>query len=790
MNMEIQQYRTHSDVPAREWNTIASSIPNLQLNHLAAIEQSGINNIDPYYLLLNHKKNPEGIAYFYTLDMDILSINKSISQKIRETMKTWDTGFTNKRIIECGLISGLGETIVSRDGHLSSIINTVFDYIEKVAIETRADFILLRDIPFNKFTSYNTILKNKAYKPVLGFPTAKIEVTWETFDKYYQSLKKKRRLNFKHRMEKMLSNGITYEIINDYGNLAEEMASLWEQVNNRADEYEHEKLTATYFREMNRFLDDRTYIIAIKKQDQLIAFAQCYEYADQLSALHIGLDYHYNQLYDLYFNTTLLCLLEAIKRRKRNLDLGITSYPFKMMLGCELEPMVYFIKHIQKPKLTTALSNLISSSIMQPSNPHRTFKNQDISLRVQLDDIKDQITEPQSAKSNDIFQKAYNYIRPDFVKLANVYCYFPVFESTQKPVIQHFGRTIVMLGSNAYLGLGSHPDVIEAAKTGLDIYGTGCSGSPILNGTLDIHAELSDALARWIGKECVMLFSTGYQTNLGVISAIAGRHDVVISDSLDHASIIDGCQFSRAEAIRYRHDDLRSLEKVLKKYPDKGKLVVVDSVFSMEGTIVDLPSIVSLCKKYNARIMVDEAHGVGVLGPKGKGAVEHFGLIDEVDIIMGTFSKSFAAVGGFIAADHAVIHYLRHVSRPHLFSASLPPSVICTVRKALDIIINEPERREKVLHNAKFMAEQLQGLGYEAVYRGTSIVPVYIRNEVLTFALFKKLFNEGVYVNPVISPAVPVGSELLRTSYMATHDEADLLKALDIFKKLRTPSFP
>ena len=347
-----------------------------------------------------------------------------------------------------------------------------------------------------------------------------------------------------------------------------------------------------------------------------------------------------------------------------------------------------------------------------------------------------------------------------------------------------------MLGSNAYLGLGSHPDIIEAAKTGIDIYGTGCSGSPIMNGTLDIHAELCDALAGWIGKDSAMLFSTGYQTNLGVISAIAGRHDVVITDSLDHASIIDGCQFSRAEVIRYKHDDLDSLENALKKYPDKGKLVAVDSVFSMEGTIVDLPSIVSLCKKYGARIMVDEAHGVGVLGPNGIGAVEHFGLIDEVDIIMGTFSKSFAAVGGFIAADKAVINYLRHVSRPHIFSASLPPSVVCTVRKALEIIINEPERREKVLHNAKFMAEHLRKLGYEAVYRSTSIVPVYIRNEVLTFALFKKLFDEGVYVNPVGSPAVPVGSELLRTSYMASHDEADLLKALEVFKRLRTSTFP
>jgi 8-amino-7-oxononanoate synthase len=324
----------------------------------------------------------------------------------------------------------------------------------------------------------------------------------------------------------------------------------------------------------------------------------------------------------------------------------------------------------------------------------------------------------------------------------------------------------------------------------MDIYGTGCSGSPFLNGTLDIHKKLAHSLAAFMRKEDALLFSTGYQTNLGVIGALGGRHSVLIMDSMNHASLVDAARFSLAEIERYRHDDMNDLERLLKKYEKKEKLVISDSVFSMEGTMANIPEIVRLCRQYGARLMLDEAHGLGVLGPGGRGAAEQFGMLDQVDLVMGTFSKSFAAVGGFVAADARVIEYLRLNSRSHMFSASLPPVIVAIVQKALEIIIREPERRLNLLKNAGYLAAKFEDLGYEAPFRGTAIVPVHVGDETLTLGIFNKLFQEGVYVHPVLYPAVPKGQECLRTSTMATHTKEQLDQAVEIFGKVRTPFFP
>ncbi len=347
-----------------------------------------------------------------------------------------------------------------------------------------------------------------------------------------------------------------------------------------------------------------------------------------------------------------------------------------------------------------------------------------------------------------------------------------------------------MLGSNAYLGLGAHPELVAAAQAATAKYGTGCSGSPFLNGTLDLHVDLTRALAAFMQKEDAILCSTGYQTNLGVVAALAGENDVVIMDRLDHASLVDGARLSQAQVARFRHNDLGSLEAALVEHADKPRLVIVDSVFSMEGTIADLPAIVALCKRHGARLMVDEAHAIGVLGPGGRGAAELRGVLADVDIVMGTFSKSFASVGGFVAGDAKVIDYLRHATRSHMFSASLPPGCVAATRAALEIIQREPERRARVLANAEYMARRLQELGYDAPFRGTAIVPVHCGQELLAFGLYRKLLDEGVFVNPVASPAVAHGRELLRTSYMATHDQEMLDRAAAVFAGLRSESFP
>jgi len=347
-----------------------------------------------------------------------------------------------------------------------------------------------------------------------------------------------------------------------------------------------------------------------------------------------------------------------------------------------------------------------------------------------------------------------------------------------------------MLGTNSYLGLATHPKVKEAAKEAIEKYGSGCSGSPMLNGTLDLHHQLANELAQFIGKQDALIFSTGYQTNVGVVSALVNRDDVLIMDERNHASLIDGARLAGATFVRYKHNDLESLESVLQKFANRPKLVVTDTLFSMEGTVINLPGMVQLVKKYHARLMLDESHAIGVMGPTGRGIAEQFGLTDQVDIIMGTFSKSFASIGGFVAGDRKIIDTLRHTSRSHIFSASLPPSAVAAVLAAIKIIDEEPERRTRLLQNARFLAEGLQDSGYAITHQGSAIIPVFCGHELITIAAFHKLFEEGVFVNPVTWPAVPRNQEMLRISLMATHDEDMLLKALEVFRKIKTKHWP
>ena len=387
-------------------------------------------------------------------------------------------------------------------------------------------------------------------------------------------------------------------------------------------------------------------------------------------------------------------------------------------------------------------------------------------------------------KSTDIFDKCSRFDKAKYLISKGLYPFFRTIQSAQDPEIIMNGRKMIMVGSNNYLGLTNHPKVKEAAIEAIRKYGTGCAGSRFLNGTLDIHVQLEEKLAGFMRKDSALIFSTGFQVNLGVISALVGKDDVVIIDKMDHASIIDGCRLSFGEIRKFRHNDMADLERVLREYEDKDKMIVVDGVFSMEGDIANLPDIVTLAKKYGARLMVDDAHGIGVLGKTGRGTAEHFGLEDEVDLIMGTYSKSLASIGGFISGSADVIHYIKHLARSLVFSASPPPASVASVSVAIDIIESEPERRDQLWKNTQKMLNGFKQIGFQTGRSETPIIPVIVGEDEKAFLMGMMLQEEGIFANVAVTPAVPNGMALIRTSYMATHTDEHLDKVLKAFEKV------
>ena len=382
----------------------------------------------------------------------------------------------------------------------------------------------------------------------------------------------------------------------------------------------------------------------------------------------------------------------------------------------------------------------------------------------------------------DLFKKCSAIVKEvDKAHEAGFYPYFTPIESVQDHRVIIQGREFIMIGSNGYLGLAADPRIKEAAIKAVKKYGSTCSGSRFLNGTLDIHVKLENDLAEFFKKDGAIIFSTGFQTNLGIISSIAGKDDVIIIDRQDHASIIDGCRLSFAEVKKFRHNDMEDLERILKSLPaHKGKLIIVDGVFSMEGDLSNLPEIVRLKKRYNTRLLVDDAHGVGVHGKSGRGTCEHFDLIDDVDIIMGTFSKSFASLGGFVVADKDVITHIKHTARALIFSASMVPSSVASAQAALDIIKNEPHRRKRLWEITERVLKGFKAIGLDTGTSASPVIPVIIGDDNKCFAFWKMLFAHGVFANPIRSPATPPGRALIRTSYMATHTDEDIDIVLDV----------
>ncbi len=385
----------------------------------------------------------------------------------------------------------------------------------------------------------------------------------------------------------------------------------------------------------------------------------------------------------------------------------------------------------------------------------------------------------------DVFQKCLDFKDAEVARQQGYYPYFIPFSGGDDTVMIYKGSEKIMIGSNNYLGLTHHPKVVEAAEKALKEYGTGRTGSRFLNGTLDIHEQFERELADFTGKEAALIFSAGFLVNLGTISTLLNKKDTVIIDRLDHASIIDGCRLSGATIRRYQHNNMAELREILKSLPENtGKLVVVDGVFSMEGDIAPLPDICKIVQEFGARLMVDDAHSIGVLGPNGNGTAAHFGVTNQVDLIMGTFSKSFGAIGGFIAGDSEVIDYIKHKCRSMIFTASLPPSVVASTRAALEIIKNEPERRRRLWEIGDYMRSEYRKMGFKTGTSETPVIPVVIGDNMKTFLFWKSLFEEGVYTNAVIYPAVPGDSARLRTSYIATHTQKQLNFVLEKFYKI------
>lgn len=380
------------------------------------------------------------------------------------------------------------------------------------------------------------------------------------------------------------------------------------------------------------------------------------------------------------------------------------------------------------------------------------------------------------AKCNDIADRVQD------ARKIGMYPYYRALSSAQDPLVLCGEHELVMLGSNNYLGLTNHPEVKEAAAVALAVYGTGAAGSRLLNGTLDIHVELEEKLAEFTRREDALTFATGFQVNLGVLSSLLGRRDVAVLDALDHACIIDGVRLGFGRSVKYRHNDMADLERKLSQIPDTaGKLIVVDGVFSMEGDVAPLPEIARLARRFGARLMVDDAHGLGVFGESGRGTPEHFGVEGEVDLLMGTFSKSLATVGGFVAGPAYVLNHLRHKARSGIFSAAPPPASVAAARKAIDIVEREPERRKHLWENAQYLKRELVALGFDTGESASPVIPILVGEDEDVYRAVMRLQELGVFANPVVSPAVPPGRAMIRTSVMATHVRDHLDRALEAF---------
>ncbi len=791
INIEIEKLRSLNGILKETWEKNLSLPFQLKYNSLKMIEQSGINNLVYYYLLFHDKTYELARANLFIAFTDFSSMDTSILSDYRKRIKQIYPDFLNFKTLECANICLLGEGLMVKDDEdFESILERTAREMDDISNEEGVKIQVFRDVPYEKFDRYYQTLKPIGFYPALGFPKAVMDVRWNSIEEYFSDLKKKNRAADYYKQSFRIKEkfGIEYEFIRDYKKYKNELSSLWKQVYDKASEYEREYFTPEFFESAADMLRDSSEVLLMKYGDQIVAFSFNIFDEHTYYTMYWGVDYNFTNYKNahLYKANNIFSLSRAIELGKKKLEMGITAYDPKLVLGAVAQPLVYFVRHRDSSEYSRTMAHLITDSIKQPDNFfHHPFK-EDVLNRSNLIFISKEIKKLQlDYPDGDIFNKVSKYYKANMARLSGIYNYYPEFNTAQNSCVYLEDKKIVLLGTNSYLGAASNPEVMNAAKEAIDQYGTGCSGSPLLNGTLDIHKKLENELAEFLGREAVVICSTGYQTNLAGITALCGSEDVIVLDERSHRSLFDAAKLSGATYFVYRHNDMKNLEKVLSKLPGRNVLLVTDSVFSMEGTIPDLKAISELNKKYGSRLFVDEAHGIGVFGANGRGACEAAGIEKDVDMIMGTFSKSFASLGGFIAGDFRVIDHIKHKGSPHIFSASLPASVAATVRAVLKLIKEKPGMRKDIMDKAKFMGDSLEAMGYNARFLGTQIVPVILGNEILTLAAAKIFMDEGVYVNPVLQPAVPEIATGFRTSYIATHDWDDLKAALKIFEKYK-----
>lgn len=776
-----------AQIPAEQWDGGMNLPTPMQHNILKVTEQSGINSIHCRYLKLNRGSNDIGRANLFASTTDFSTFDQNLTPQARSTIKRWFPEFMTFRMLECGFFTMIGEGLhVHDDNEFTHALECLTDVMDTAAEEQGCDFILFRDIPFRRYQEYRSVLREHGYYPLLGFPNMAMDIRWQTLDEYLASLDSKTRLKFKHSRKLKEKFGVDVEVVSDYSAMTPELAQLWDNVHQNAKDYSREILDERFFRHCARDLQHNSEIITFTHKGKLIAFMLNIYDGDNYIVLDWGVDYsftHYREA-NLYRAATLACLQRAIELKKSRMELGITNYTPKLTLGAKIEPMVYFIKHRTNARYSKTMARLLASNITQPDSTTHSASQKLNEAHVDVASLETIIQKDQcDLASSDIFQKADKYHRIDSMRLAGIYGLYPEFNSAQDSSITFSdGRNVVLLGTNSYLGLSTHPEVIAAMSSAIQRYGSGCSGSPLLNGTLDIHKQLENELAAFLGREAVLLCSTGFQTNLTGISALCSPGDLVLMDARNHRSLFDGVRLSGADYLVYRHNDINHLQKLLQRTQGKRRVIVTDTLFSMEGTIANLPAICKLSHKYDVRLYADESHALGVLGQNGRGVCELQGVEKHIDLIMGTFSKSFASLGGFIAGNSDIIDYIKHNGSGHIFSASLPAVVVETVRTALRIIQREPERRQDILKKASYMASSLKQLGYDAHYNGSQIVPITLGNYNLALAGYRRLMDHNVYVNPIGPPAVPEHEAGFRTSYMATHKWSDLDRALGIFE--------
>ena len=787
-SFKVESYRSVREIP-EDWNTVLQIQTPMRREFLDALESSGINDIETYYLrVVDENGGVVAQANVFVSETDFSTFDTTLPASARSTIKRWIPDFMSFRIVEVGFFTMIGEGVAVAQGvDLSGLFFALDQALQKIADEEEADFILVRDVPASSYDQYLSALSGIGYSPSIGFPNALLPVRWSRFEDYLADINSKTRLKFRNSLKLQEKFDVEWKVVDDFKSMVGDLARLWENVNQKARDYAREKLDERFFSACSEKLSGQCEVITFSHEGKMIAFMLNMIGEDDYIVLDWGVDYgfrHYRQA-NLYRAATLISLQRAIELGKSTMELGITNYTPKLTLGAEAVPLAYFMRHRNDKRYGGTLARLVTDSINLPDTSlHATAGK--IGTRVH-----DMLAFEQRVKrdqnpfgASDILGRVGSYNRSNSMRLSGTYGLYPEFNSAQRSVVTFSDEhERVLLGTNSYLGLADDPRVISAAVDALHRYGSGCSGSPLLNGTLDIHKQLEEELAIFSGREAVALCSTGYQTNLAAISALCGRGDVVLMDARNHRSLFDGVRLSGADCVIYRHADMAHLERLLWRTKGRKRMIVTDSVFSMEGTIADLRTLVELASANDARVFVDESHAVGVFGLHGRGIAELQGVEDRVDIIMGTFSKAFAGLGGFVAGRADLIDYIKHNAGGHIFSASLPPSVIATVLASLEIIRQEPERRKAPLERARFMALELQSIGYDAPYHGSQIVPVILGNYTLALSAYKRFMDEGVYVNPVGPPAVPEASSGFRTSYIATHDWNDLKTAVEVFRR-------